>query len=216
MDVALALVQHYQRHGAARGLPWRVPSCPVELQVLVEGLLYRTRAEQVAEHFPVAFAGVTTGSAWLALQPLDRLRRVSPLGHGRQKLAQVDRLAVALATATPRLLDPARHVDAMALLRWGHYGEPVDADLARIVGRMLPRVATEVWVADLVWQLRGNADPGPSMPTPAPPVSYQAVNAVLDLAATRCPSRGALGCGACPLRPGCATGRNLPVRLRLA
>ncbi len=206
-DQALALVQFYRRRIPT---PWA--DAPVELQVLVEGLM----CHGAVLEFDTVFDGVSTAEGWLALQPLDRLRRVAPLGMGRQKLAHVDRLAVALLARNPGLLDPARYVDAMALLRWGHYGEPVDPNVVRVVGRMLPRVPPEVWVADLVWKLRPGAGPGPVEPPAAPPVAYQAVSAVLDVGASLCPARGAMGCGSCPLRPGCATGRAAPSRLRLA
>jgi len=205
-----ALLAWADEHWLDRGLPWREPGCPPELQVLVEGALPRTRAENVASVFWDLFEGVRTASGWLSLPSAERVNRCRRLGLGTQKDRDITTLAMEVSvsgSAPAGLLYRAgvSYTAAMAALRYGYLAAPSDVNLRRIAGRYEPSLGGHGMSAlaalgatpDVTVRNRGLPE--------EPPPCYRAVCGLLDIGAVLC-RPGSMDCVPCPLRPECLAG----------
>jgi A/G-specific adenine glycosylase len=198
------------RWGAAnyRPFPWRAETDPW-LTLLVELLLQRTRASQVAPVFEEARRRYPTAASLAAAGEAAATALMDRLGlRWRGRLLHATAVAVAARGGTPPR-DPAAlralpgvgpyTAAAWLSLHAGRRAAIVDANvarwLARMTGRPYPRDPRPVrWVNALADRL-------------TPRRAFRAYNyAVLDFTMTVCTPR-APACPTCPLRADCAYGR---------
>jgi adenine-specific DNA glycosylase len=198
-----------------RGLPWREPSCPSELRVLVEGLLVRTRVEAVAARWNELLGDLEGADSWLALPVDERLERAGLLGRGRAKRVLVDQLAELVVANRGRVVAPNAAIVGgeegycigVYRLLLGLPAGPADSDVERIASRYGRRSGEIVaGVTSGAFQLAGEADspyPVGMLVFGEPPATYRAFAALLDIGTQRCHSRRPPECPGCPLGRWC-------------
>jgi A/G-specific adenine glycosylase len=195
-----------------RSFPWRKPGIePFEL-LTAELLLVQTKAEDVANVWPVLMARYPSPRQLARAQTGSLTRVLQPLGLQNQRAralkavsrAIVDRFDCELPESIPELLS-LPHVGlyvacAVACFRYGQRVPIVDANVLRVFGRITGtdpgrelRRCTKVW--EMAWGL-------------LPKKAFALHNyGLLDFAAGVCKSKAPL-CSSCPLNTTCVYGRT--------
>jgi A/G-specific adenine glycosylase len=198
-----------------RALPWRKPGIePFELLV-AELLLVQTKAEDVANIWPILIARYPSAERLARAQIRSLTRLLQPLGLQNQRaraLKRVSREIInvfdgALPRSIPELLS-LPHVGlyvacAVASFNYGQRVPIVDGNVLRVFGRFTGiepgrelRRSRKVW--EMAWGL-------------LPKKSFALHNyGLLDFAAQVCKAR-APSCSSCPLKTTCAYGRTAKV-----
>ena len=199
------LLAWFRRHG--RDLPWRRTRDPY--QVLVsEFMLQQTQVARVEAYYHRFLARYPTLEALAASEPALVRESWAGLGYYRRaanlhRLAQeVVREHAGVIPADPetlrRLPGVGRYTaGAVASFAYEQATPAVDTNVARVIRRAFGRRHSDrrVWeVAEVITPRRGKA-------------AWAFNQAIMELGALVCTARVAR-CGACPVRPACATGRR--------
>lgn len=208
-EVQERLLAWFGKHG--RSFPWRADSASNYIHIVSEVLLQRTRAETVAEFFPLFIRRFPSWRRLAAATDGELRAFLEPIGLWRRRAASLRALATEMNTRRGRfprergeieeLPGIGQYIAGAVLLFCHDEPEPLlDVNMARVLERCFgPRKLVDIrydpWLQALSRQVVHHAN-------------ARAINwAMLDLAASTCTIRNPR-CNACPLSGCCRHARQ--------